>query len=56
MNITNICKFSGRPKKVKCMDFHTFYPISAMLIKITLEERFSKELFKLGYEIAKEFP
>jgi len=56
MSITNIAKNSNRPEKVIGMHFHTYFPITGMLIEITPGEKSSAESLELGKEVAQRFP
>jgi 3-hydroxybutyryl-CoA dehydrogenase len=56
MSITKIAKDCKRPEKVIGMHFHTFFPITGVLIEITPGEKTSEESLELGREIAQRFP
>jgi len=56
MSITKIAQDSKHPEKVIGMHFHTFFPITGMLIEITPGEKSSEESLEIGREIAQRFP
>jgi len=56
MSITKIAQFSSRPEKVIGMHFHTFFPITGMLIEITPGEKSSEESLEIGQTVAQRFP
>ncbi|HEC37160.1 MAG TPA: 3-hydroxyacyl-CoA dehydrogenase family protein [bacterium] len=56
MSITKIAKDSKRPEKVIGCHFHTFFPITGMLIEITPGEKSSEESLVIGHQIAQRFP
>ncbi len=56
MSISKIAQFSGRPKKVIGMHFHTFFPIFGMLIEITPGKETTDESLEKGIAIAQKFP
>ena len=56
MSITKIAELCKRPDKVIGVHFHTFFPITGMLIEITPGEKSSEESLEIGYSIAQKFP
>lgn len=56
MSITDIAQDSKRPEKVIGMHFHTYFPITGMLIEITPGEKSSAESLDIGREVAQRFP
>jgi enoyl-CoA hydratase/3-hydroxyacyl-CoA dehydrogenase len=56
MSITNIARDSKHPEKVIGMHFHTYFPITGMLIEITPGEKSSPESLEIGHEVAQRFP
>ena len=56
MSITNIARDSKHPEKVIGMHFHTYFPITGMLIEITPGEKSSTESLEIGHEVAQRFP
>ena len=56
MSITKIAQDSKRPEKVIGMHFHTYFPITGMLIEITPGEKSLAESLDMGREIAQRFP
>ncbi|MBY8984823.1 MAG: 3-hydroxyacyl-CoA dehydrogenase family protein [Candidatus Lokiarchaeota archaeon] len=56
MSITKIAQDAKRPEKVIGLHFHTFFPITGMLIEITPGEKSSEESLEIGRIIAQNFP
>ncbi|MHA2181478.1 MAG: 3-hydroxyacyl-CoA dehydrogenase family protein [Promethearchaeota archaeon] len=56
MSITKIAQDSKRPEKVIGLHFHTFFPITGMLIEITPGEKSSEESLEIGKMVAHNFP
>jgi len=56
MSITKIAQFAYQPEKVIGMHFHTFFPITGMLIEITPGEKSSERSLAIGQTIAQKFP
>ena len=56
MSITKIAQKSKRPDKVIGLHFHTFFPITGVLIEITPGEKTSNESLELGRKVAQKFP
>jgi enoyl-CoA hydratase/3-hydroxyacyl-CoA dehydrogenase len=56
MSITKIAQKSKSPENVIGMHFHTYFPITGMLIEITPGEKSSKNSLEIGREVAQKFP
>ena len=56
MSITKIAELCKRPDKVIGLHFHTFFPLTGMLIEITPGEKSSEQSLELGQTIAQKFP